>query len=199
MADVFSKGEPNNAASGEANNPGCAYFGDGVKFKGSITVPEKIVVHGSVEGDVESRELFVGPDGVIKGNVRVDEADVEGTILENIEAKLCLSLRKTGRIEGKAVYGEIEIEKGGVLSGEVASISSINNDPSSKNKATASIARTDRLQLQPTTLKKTSERVFDNFQMGSAEEIPQLGSGTKSDVKKEKQDKPAIEDASIRK
>jgi hypothetical protein len=33
-----------------------------------------------------------------------------------------LSLRKTGRIEGAAVYGDIEIEKGGVLAGEVSSI-----------------------------------------------------------------------------
>jgi cytoskeletal protein CcmA (bactofilin family) len=40
-------------------------------------------------------------------------------VLENVEAKVCLSLRKSGRIEGTASYGEIEIEKGGVLSGEV--------------------------------------------------------------------------------
>lgn len=35
---------------------------------------------------------------------------------------MCLSLRKTGRIEGSATYGDIEIEKGGVLSGDVSTI-----------------------------------------------------------------------------
>ena len=45
-----------------------------------------------------------------------------GKVLQNIEARVCLSLRKTGRIEGSAVYGDIEIEKGGVLAGEVSSI-----------------------------------------------------------------------------
>jgi cytoskeletal protein CcmA (bactofilin family) len=54
--------------------------------------------------------------------VSVDQADIQGKIFENIEAKICLSLRKTGRIEGSATYGDIEIEKGGVLSGDVSTI-----------------------------------------------------------------------------
>ena len=91
-------------------------------FKGSITAPERIVVHGTVEGDLVARDLLVGPTGTIKGNVKVDQADIQGKVLQNIEARVCLSLRKTGRIEGSAVYGDIEIEKGGVLSGEVSSI-----------------------------------------------------------------------------
>ncbi|HVX99120.1 MAG TPA: polymer-forming cytoskeletal protein [Pseudorhodoplanes sp.] len=97
----------------------CAYVGEGVTFKGSIAAPEKIVVHGTVEGDVVARDLLVGSNGTIKGNVKVDLADIQGRVLENVEAKVCLSLRKSGRIEGTASYGEIEIEKGGVLSGEV--------------------------------------------------------------------------------
>lgn len=100
----------------------CAFFGEGVTFKGSITAPERIVVHGTVEGDLAARDLLVGPTGTIKGNVKVDQADVQGKVLQNIEARVCLSLRKTGRIEGSAVYGDIEIEKGGVLAGEVSSI-----------------------------------------------------------------------------
>src|SRR5271169_3621648 len=115
----MSESERNGALTGE---PSCAYFGEGVVFKGSITAPEKVVVHGSVEGEVVARELFVGPTGTITGKVSVDQADIQGKIFERIEAKICLSLRKTGRIEGYTIYGEIEIEKGGVLSGEVATI-----------------------------------------------------------------------------
>jgi cytoskeletal protein CcmA (bactofilin family) len=107
---------------GTKGEPSCAYFGEGVVFKGSITAPEKVVVHGSVEGEVVARELLVGPTGMITGKVSVDQADIQGKIFDRIEAKVCLSLRKTGRIEGSAIYGEIEIEKGGVLSGEVSTI-----------------------------------------------------------------------------
>ena len=104
-------------AMGESS---CAYFGEGVVFKGSITAPEKIVVHGTIEGEVVARDLLVGPTGMITGKVTVDQADIQGKIFDRIEAKVCLSLRKSGRVEGSATYGEIEIEKGGVLSGEVS-------------------------------------------------------------------------------
>ena len=110
------------SAKTEGAENSCAFFGEGVTFKGSITAPESIVVHGTVEGDLVARDLLVGPTGTIKGNVKVDQADIQGKILQNIEARVCLSLRKTGRIEGSAVYGDIEIEKGGVLAGEVSSI-----------------------------------------------------------------------------
>jgi len=115
----MSESGQNLALAGEAS---CAYFGEGVVFKGSITAPEKVIVHGTVEGEVSARELFVGPTGTITGKVSVDEAEIQGKVFERIEAKVCLSLRKTGRIEGFTAYGEIEIEKGGVLSGEVTTI-----------------------------------------------------------------------------
>lgn len=149
----------------DASSTGCAYFGEGVKFKGSISVPEKIVVHGTVEGDVESRELFVGPTGIIKGNVRVDQADVQGKVLENIEARVCLSLRRTGLIEGKAAYGEIEIEKGGILSGELASISN-----------------PDGGQLMPLPMKWVGDRSYDGPQLSSID-LPQITAAGKSDAK----------------
>jgi hypothetical protein len=84
--------------SGQQGDKSCAFFGEGVTFKGSISAPEKIVVHGTVEGDVVARELLVGASGTIKGNVKVDQADIQGKVLENVEARVCLSLRKTGRI-----------------------------------------------------------------------------------------------------
>ena len=113
----------------------CAFFGEGVTFKGSIAAPEKIVVHGTVEGDVVARDLLVGPTGTIKGNVKVDQADIQGKVLQNIEARVCLSLRKSGRIEGSAVYGDIEIEKGGVLAGEVSSIKGTEKTDGAAKKA----------------------------------------------------------------
>lgn len=110
--------------AGEIGQASCAFFGEGVVFKGSITAPEKVVVHGTVEGEIVARDLLVGPTGTIKGKVSVDQADIQGKVFDHIEAKVCLSLRKTGRVEGSASYGDIEIEKGGVLSGEVSTIKS---------------------------------------------------------------------------
>lgn len=98
----------------------CAFVGEGVVFKGSIAAARKLVVLGTVEGQVEASELLVAENGIVKGNVRVDQAHILGTILENIEATIYLRLSQTGRIEGTALYGEIEIEKGGILVGRMS-------------------------------------------------------------------------------
>jgi cytoskeletal protein CcmA (bactofilin family) len=106
---------PNNS-----DTTNCAFVGEGVVFKGSIAAAGKLVVVGTVEGQVEASELLVGANGIVKGDVRVDQADIQGTILENIEAKVYLRLSQTGRIEGTAIYGEIEIEKGGIFLGRMS-------------------------------------------------------------------------------
>ena len=42
------------------------YIGEGVTIKGEISVPDTLVVCGSVEGDVSVGNLVVGETGVIK-------------------------------------------------------------------------------------------------------------------------------------
>ena len=116
MAEQFS----DKAAVSDPAQNGCAYLGEGVTFKGSISVPDKVIVHGTLEGDVESRELVIGPKGMVKGNVRVEQADVHGKILERAEIKTCLIVRKTGRVEGAVSYRELEIERGGIVAGELS-------------------------------------------------------------------------------
>ena len=82
----------------DLDSPNCAFVGEGVIFKGSIAAAGKLVVLGTVEGQVEASELLVGTSGTVKGDVRVDQAYVQGTLLENIEAKVYLRLGETGRI-----------------------------------------------------------------------------------------------------
>jgi len=142
----------------------CAFFGEGVTFKGAITAPERIVVHGTVEGDLVARDLLVGPTGTIKGNVKVDQADIQGKVLQNIEARVCLSLRKTGRIEGSAVYGDIEIEKGGVLAGEVSSIKGADAGKKAENgqRAGSPTIAFDTIRSAASDQKSDAEKALAN-------------------------------------
>ncbi len=109
-ADGFRPSEPN-----------VAYIGEGVSFKGEIAVPDVIVVDGVVEGDLTARSIRVGPSGAIKGNIVATDADVHGIIAEKLEVKQLLIVRATGRIEGNVSYGELQIEKGAVISGGFSS------------------------------------------------------------------------------
>ncbi len=97
------------------------YIGEGVSMTGSVNAQDIVVVDGNIEGEVTCNQLIVGPSGVVTGVISVSEADVHGKIGADISVKELLIVRSSGRVEGKWVYGEIEVEKGGLLSGEAES------------------------------------------------------------------------------
>jgi len=109
-----------NILSGE---PNALYVGQGVSIKGDISVPGIIVVDGTVEGSVCGRAIWVSPSGVIKGSIVATEAEIHGTISETIEVKQLLTVHPTGRVLGDVHYGELELEKGAVISGALCCVS----------------------------------------------------------------------------
>ena len=109
----------NNAAlKGEA--PGNLIIGEGVRVVGHLTVPGLAIVNGTLEGELQADELLVGAKGSLTGQVKVRTADVHGSTFDTLSASEFLCVRSTGRINGQAHYGEIEIEKGGVIQGTIA-------------------------------------------------------------------------------
>jgi len=94
--------------------------GEGVRIVGKLVVPGMAVVNGALEGELQADELLVGPRGVLTGQVKVRTADVHGTTHDTIEASEFLCVRSTGQVHGQARYGEVEIEKGGVIRGAIA-------------------------------------------------------------------------------
>ncbi|WP_246206832.1 bactofilin family protein [Methylocystis heyeri] len=85
---------------------------------GVISAEDTVVVDGIVEGEIACERLVIGPTGVVQGTVAVTDADIHGKVGSEITVKQLLVVRATGRVEGKWGYGEIEVEKGGVLSGQ---------------------------------------------------------------------------------
>jgi len=106
-----------------AGEPNALYVGQGVSVKGDISVPGIIVVDGTVEGNVCGRAVWVSPSGVIKGSIIATEAEIHGTISETIEVKQLLTVHPTGRVSGDVHYGELQLEKGGVISGTLCCVS----------------------------------------------------------------------------
>ena len=98
--------------------PDIAYIGAGVTVKGAIVVPDAIVVDGVVEGDVTAQSIRIGPSGAIKGNVISTDVDVSGTLAEQADIKD----RASGRVEGHANCGDVQVERGAVLAGGIFSV-----------------------------------------------------------------------------
>jgi len=109
-----------NNVVGKDEVPGSLTVGEGVRIVGKLVVPGKAVINGSLEGELQADDLLVGPRGVLTGQVKVRTADVHGTTHDTIEATEFLCVRSSGQVHGQARYGEVEIEKGGVIRGAIA-------------------------------------------------------------------------------
>jgi cytoskeletal protein CcmA (bactofilin family) len=111
----------NSTAGFKPDQENVVYVGAGVTLKGAISVSDLLVVDGTVEGDVAAQAISVGETGTIHGKVTAAEADISGLVSDHIEIDHLLIVRSTGRVEGRVMYGEIELEKGAVVTGDLSS------------------------------------------------------------------------------
>lgn len=98
----------------------CLLIGKQVKLKGEVPACDKVMVEGEAELQLSGcRILQVGALGVFRGRAEVAEADIAGLFEGEIVASERLSVRSTARMNGKISYGQIIIEAGGRVSGEI--------------------------------------------------------------------------------
>ncbi|HXV25114.1 MAG TPA: polymer-forming cytoskeletal protein, partial [Alphaproteobacteria bacterium] len=62
--------------------------------------------------------------GLFRGSAEIDMADVSGRFEGELTVRSRLIIRSSGRIVGTVRYGQIEIERGGVISGQIEHLSS---------------------------------------------------------------------------
>jgi cytoskeletal protein CcmA (bactofilin family) len=94
-------------------------IGQGVTFVGSISARGKAFINGSVTGEISVDDLQVGEYGVIKGKTKSREMDVHGQIHDDVYCAEHVLVHSTGLINGKLIYGELEIQKGGRVTGSM--------------------------------------------------------------------------------
>ena len=57
--------------------------------------------------------------GLFKGSASIEEAEIHGRFEGNLTVRKRLLIKATGRVSGTIRYGQIEIECGGQISGDV--------------------------------------------------------------------------------
>lgn len=94
--------------------------GPEIVLSGNITSCDRLVVEGRVEASLtDSRAIEIADSGFFKGTAEIDHAVIGGRFEGTLTVRERLTVRSTGRIQGKIRYGQIEIEPGGEISGEV--------------------------------------------------------------------------------
>lgn len=98
-------------------------IGKEVRLKGEVMACDKLVVEGEVEIHLSGcRTLQIGPSGVFRGKAEVTDADIAGRFEGEIMTKERLAVRGTGRVAGKIRYGQITIDAGGQVTGEITGL-----------------------------------------------------------------------------
>ncbi len=113
--------EPTRRITPGADSEGkCLLVGRSISLNGQIQSCEKLIVEGSVETRMEGcRELEVARTGVFKGDADVETAEISGTVEGSLVVRETLIVRASGRVLGTVSYGQLEVERGGVIIGEV--------------------------------------------------------------------------------
>ena len=91
-----------------------------ITLSGEINSCDKLFIEGSVEANLTNcRDVDIAEGGLFKGSASIDEAEVRGRFEGNLTVRKRLLIRATGRVAGTIRYGQIEIECGGQISGDI--------------------------------------------------------------------------------
>jgi cytoskeletal protein CcmA (bactofilin family) len=91
-----------------------------ITLSGEINSCDKLIIEGSVEANLNNcRDVEIAETGLFKGSASIDEAEVRGRFEGNLTVRKRLLIKATGRVSGTIRYGQIEIECGGQISGDV--------------------------------------------------------------------------------
>lgn len=110
--------------------------GRGISLSGEINSCDRLVVEGSVEANLANcREIEISDTGVFKGSASIDDAEIHGLFDGILHVRRRLLIKATGKVTGTVRYGQIEIECGGQVSGDVQAQPSNSNASNSESAA----------------------------------------------------------------
>jgi cytoskeletal protein CcmA (bactofilin family) len=91
-----------------------------ISLSGEITSCDRLVVEGSVEANLTNcREIEIADSGLFKGSATIEEAEIRGRFEGTLTVRKRLVIRATGKVTGAVRYGQLEVEAGGQLTGEI--------------------------------------------------------------------------------
>jgi len=97
----------------EVAAPATTVLGVGASFRGTLMVTGTLRIDGEFEGDIlHCDRLEIGEHGVMRSDVEVKEAVVQGRVHGNIRALGTLEMKAPARVEGDVAAMSVIIEPG---------------------------------------------------------------------------------------
>jgi len=97
--------------------------GRDITLTGEITDCDILVVEGRVSASLrDSDRVEITESGSFEGALDINVAEIKGRFEGELIARERLIVRRTGEVRGHIRYGEIEIERGGRIAGDIESL-----------------------------------------------------------------------------
>ena len=91
---------------------------EGTVFTGNITASKGIKINGIVKGSVICNgKVIVGKTGIIEGEIKCLNAEIEGVLKSAITVKELLELKSTANLQGEIITGRLSVEPGASFTG----------------------------------------------------------------------------------
>ena len=105
--------------------PANTLIGLGSSFRGTVMVQGTLRIEGEFEGDILNCErLEVGEHGVMRADVEVREALIQGRVDGNVRALGVIEMRNGARVEGDVAAMSVVMEQGVFFSGRCTMLES---------------------------------------------------------------------------
>jgi cytoskeletal protein CcmA (bactofilin family) len=111
--------------------------GQGIRLSGEISSCDRLVVEGAVEATLnDTRALEIAESGRFTGGCEVEEADISGVYEGDLTVRKRLFVRGSGKLTGTVRYGELELERGGQIAGNISVLDSAASGGATKPAST---------------------------------------------------------------
>lgn len=110
---------------------------EGTSITGDLTSKSGMRIDGHVQGNIKTQsKVVLGENGVIKGTLDCENADIEGKFSGNMTISGTLTLRATAQIDGDVVAGKLAIEPGATFNATCVMKGSVKKLNNPKEEAT---------------------------------------------------------------
>jgi cytoskeletal protein CcmA (bactofilin family) len=112
---LFKSRASNN---GESPPPANTVIGNGSSFRGTLMVSGTLRIEGEFEGDILNCDrLEVGEHGIMRSDVEVKEALIQGRVIGNVRALGVLEMKSGAKVEGDVAAYTVAMEPGVFFTG----------------------------------------------------------------------------------
>ena len=122
MPETKAMGASTGVGIDKANKAGRRVLtvGNDILLKGEIATCDRLVIEGKVDATLNDvHTVEIAETGSFKGSANIEDAEISGLFEGDLVVRNRLVIYATGKVYGKISYGEIEIERGGEISGEI--------------------------------------------------------------------------------